>query len=715
MSSSPVWLDERSRVTGEARYSADVRCPKALHAAFVLSPEPHARIVSVDTSEAESVPGVEAVLTGQDIGVRRFGRSLRDYPVLAVDRVLFAGQRVAAVAAVDADTARRAAELVLIEYEPLDALLSLDAVLAGEGPVLHPELSTYDGIEPDHPDGNLQGGVVDAHGDVEQVFLEAEECFEHHFSWDRSHQAPLEAHGCLVIAGDERTTVYSSHKEPYGLRRELARLGGRPEEHFVVAPINIGGDFGAKATPLVEAACFFLSERTGRPVRTTMTYLEELVSTSARHPGWLRIRTGLRGGRFRAYEMEAVMDGGAFAGMKPRPSRTVQVVGMAMRHYRVPNADERLVTLYSNNLPGGHVRGPGEFQAVFAGESHLDMIARARGVDPIGLRLDNVVFPETERILHRLQEVVAGWRAQGRSGGGIGISVFDRAAGPGRTRVEASATIDGVVLRIPVPDQGAGMYATFQRIAASTLAVPPASVTIEPVGADPKLTDRGAGASRVTAVAGRACVDACERLLEQLGEVPSGGQDGYWIAERIGTGGDPIVHSTGEADVKEKGHPTFGGLAIELHVDERTGRIEVERAMLVVDGGKVWNPVGYRGQLEGGFVYGLSQSLYEQLIVEDGQVVTASLGDYKLACVSDVPPLEIELLAPLDEDREVDTIRGGVGELSNLGVAPAVANAIDDAVGVRITRLPITSEAVWRGLREERRDPSRAGDRQQDH
>lgn len=694
------WRSDRARVTGQARYAGDVPCPDALFAAFLLSTERHARIRSIDSSAVEELDGVVAVLTGADIGERLFGRSLRDYPILAVDRVRFVGQRVAAVAAVDEATAREAVDAIVVDYEPLEALLTLGEALAADV-VLHDEPSRYVGADDDHPEGNYQGGVAAREGeDIDAAFRACDAEYEHEFTWGRNHSAPLEAHACLVVPGEERTTVYSAHKEPYALQRSLAYLTGRPEEHFDVEPIPIGGDFGAKAAPFLEAACYLLAERTGRPVRSTMGYFEELTSTAARHPGRMRLRTGLRDGRIHAFEAETLLDGGAYAGLKPLPTRIVPFVGLPMAHYRVANSDERLAAVYTNTLPAGHVRSPGEFKAVFAGESHLDMMARARGVDPVDFRLQHVAHPETERILQRLREIVADWRSELPDDTGIGIAVFDRSPGAGRTRVVARADRDGVHLQVPVPDQGSGMYATFQRMAADTLGIERTDITIDPVGAEPGLTDRGAGASRVTIIAGGAVVDACRHLIGELGGIPVDGGEGLnWIATRLTELDRDEVITEGEVETTQRGTPSYGGLAIQIHVDRGTGRVEGQRAHLVVDGGRVWNPVGYRGQLEGGFVYGLSQTLYEDLVVEDGQVVTASLGDYKLACASDVPPLGIELLPPLP-DQDPDEIRGGVGELSNIGVAAAVANAIEDAVGVRVTQLPITAEAVWRSLRE---------------
>lgn len=690
----------RARVSGEARFTSDIPGEGVLHAAFVLSPEPHARLLGVDTSEAVAVPGVEAVITGADIGLRLFGRSLCDYPVLAVDRVLFAGQRVAAVAACDAQTAREAAELVMVEYEPLDALLSLEDVMSGPDIELHPDGASYRGANEDHHQGNLQGQEAAIDGDVDAAFSGCGEIHEHTFVWDRSHSAPIEPHSCLVDASGPRIKVWAANKVPNRLRAELAGLTGRPERDFVVHPANIGGDFGSKAAPYIEAACYFLSERTGRPVRSTLSYLELLTSTAARHPGYMRLRTGLREGRLHAHEAETVLDGGAFAAIKPRPSRVVSVLHHPLGPYEITTRDERVMAVYSNNLPGGHVRSPGEFQAVFAGESHIDIIARSRREDPVEFRLRHTRVPETRRILEELASIVGAWRSDGAQGSGIGVSVFNCAAGSGKSTVACEATRSGVTLFVGVPDQGSGMYPSFRRLAADILALPADAVGIEPVGADETLIDAGAGSSRVTAIVGNACIDACQRLLAEIGGPPTEAPGTYWIADRLAELDRSSCRTTAQRAVSrseaETVRPSYGGLAVQVAVDTQTGAIELRQATHVVETGRIVNPVGFRGQLEGGFVYGLSQTLYEQLVVEDGQLVTASLGDYKIACAGDIPPLEIRHVHAGPEPD--DQIRA-VGELTNIGVAPAVANALDDAVGVRLLELPITAERVWHGLR----------------
>jgi carbon-monoxide dehydrogenase large subunit len=244
------------------------------------------------------------------------------------------------------------------------------------------------------------------------------------------------------------------------------------------------------------------------------------------------------------------------------------------------------------------------------------------------------------------------------------------------------------------------MYKAFQNLVASTLGIGVGDVTIDAVGADPQLTDKGAGGSRVTSVAGGACVKACRSLLEELDGIPDNACESYWIADRLAELGKATVSAEGEVWTDQRGTPMYGGVAVQVGVDRATGKVSVQRAEFLIDAGDVWNEVGFRGQVEGGFVFGLSQTLYEALVVEEGQVLTASLGDYKIACIADVPPLTVTILPRHELDRESDEIRGGVGEIANLGVPAAVANAIQDAVGVRVTSLPITAEAVWRLLHE---------------
>jgi carbon-monoxide dehydrogenase large subunit len=698
-----VNIEETERVSGRTRFSADVEHVDALEVAFVYSTEPHALIRGIDTSAATAAPGVISVLIGRDIGPILTGRAILDYPVLAVDRVAFIGQRVAAIAAVDRASAEAAASLVAVDYESLDPIFDIDEAYSAPTAAIHPDYASYVGAVLESPVPNAQGAVMIVDGDAAGALAGSDAVYEHVFTTPRSHSAPMEPHATLLVADDNEVQVHSTNKSPYFLRKYLAQVSGRPEEDITVHPVNIGGDFGSKGYPMVEGALYFLAMATGRPVRSVMSYYEELTTTAARHPARFRLRSGVLDGKLHGHESDTLLDGGAFVGPKAVPGGVVPTWHVSTGPYDVSDVSESVIAVYTNALPGGHVRSPGEFQMSFAGESHIDMIARARGENPISFRLRSAADEHVVGVLEMLATIDADWRPSLGAESGIGVSLFHRDAGPGSTTVGCRASIGGgIEISVGVPDQGAGSYTVFRRLVARVLDVSEDVISIRNTGTAPDLVDSGAGASRVTTVAGRACVEAARTLLAEVGEPDRTGDDG-WIDRRLAELGRTEIETVGSWSAAWPPPPeerlrSYGGLIVEVSVDRQTGVVNVDRAHIVIDGGSVVNPVGHRGQIEGGFVYGLSQSLLEDLTVEDGQVMTVSLGDYKLASVADVPPLEITLIEPEELDGDFFGIKA-IGELGNLGVAPAIANAIDDAIGVRIQTLPITAERVWRALR----------------
>lgn len=700
--------DERRRVTGEAVYAGDVRAEGALYAGFARSTHASAIIESIDTRLAEQAPGVVGVITGPQLGDRRFGRFTRDYPVLAHDRVLFIGQPVVAIAATSALNARRAAELVRIDYAPLPAVLTAADALRPDAPVVHPGYAQYVNAIPNRQGPNLQGSDELVEGDPEAAFAECDDIYEHLFAWPRSQSAALETHTCLIDASGDRVHVYAAHKEPYKLRRDLAALSDRPESDFAVHPVKIGGDFGGKGVPFIEGACYFLSAATGRPIRGSLTFGEELTSTGGRHSGTLRLRTGLRNGRIHAHEADFCLDGGAFVALKPMPKGILPLMKMAFGHYSVPHRRERAVGVYTNTLPGAHVRSPGEFQAIFAAESHVDIIARTRGEDPIEFRRRQQPSSGIQRVLDLLSEEMRDWPERGADEHGrklgTGLSVFHRGGGAGESTVRLRASSDGLRLTLAVPDQGAGSFLAFRTRVAERLGVPLARVEAVAAGTDSELVDWGAGASRVTVIVGRACDDACDSLLASLGSPPADPGE-FWPADALRALSIPDDEAVevlgvgaigrGETEVLKN---AYGALAVQVAVDPETGITRATRALLVADTGPVINPVGHRGQLEGGFVYGLSQTLFEELRSENGAVVADSFYGYKIASNVDVPPLKIRLVEPEESEFGDFSAVRAVGELVNIGVPAAVANAIDDAVGVRLLELPLSAERVLRGV-----------------
>jgi carbon-monoxide dehydrogenase large subunit len=712
-------VDEaRERVTGRALFAQDIPAD-ALQMAVLRSPHPHADIAGIDTSAALALPGVHAVLHAGDIGDRRFGRFTRDYPVFAVDKVVFAGQPVAAVAADDLDTARRAAALITVDYVQRPALLTPADSLAADAEPIHPGYARYFNAVPLRSHHNLQGEDARVVGDPETAFAACDEVFENTFSWQRTSSAPMESHGALVDASGDRVIVYASHKEPYKLRRDLAALADRPESDFEVRPVKIGGDFGSKGNPFVEAICYFLSAYTRRPVRGRLSFAEGLAGTGGRHGGSLALRTGLRDGRIHAHQSRFVLDGGAFVAPKPMPKGILPMLGLPLGAYSVAHLDESAVGVYTNTMPGSHVRSPGEFQTIFASESHLEMIARERGEDPLEFKARNARHGISAKLIDKVRSESAGWEGAGAASGhtvlGTGYSLFHRSAGPGDSSVKLSANAQRVLLELAVPDQGAGSFEAFARLVAARLGVDRSRVQVIGRSTDSGLLDMGAGASRVTVVVGRACDDAATKLLAALNAAgpPAGAPSAYWIADALqpGAHGELSVEgrgTVGRDEVEGLGH-AHGALAIQVAIEPDTGIVRARRAVLAVNVGPVLNPVGLRGQLEGGFVYGLSQSLFEDLRPQAGRIELDSLNDYKLASGVDIPELALHLVdETLLPGQGLAGVRA-VGELVNIGVPAALANAIEDAVGVRLQTLPLSAERVLTGIRK--KTPSVAASR----
>lgn len=705
--SDPGVDEARERVTGRARFTQDIPAD-ALHMAVLRSPHPHADIAGIDTAAALALPGVRAVLHAGDIGDRRFGRFTRDYPVFAVGKAVFAGQPVAAVAAEDLATARRAAALITVDYVPRRGLLAPAESLAQDAEAIHPGYAQYFNAVPVRSHHNLQGEDARVVGDPESAFAQCDEVFENTFSWQRSSSAPMETHGALVDASGNRVIVYASHKEPYKLRRDLAALSHRAESDFEVRPVKIGGDFGSKGNPFVEAICYFLSVHTGRPVRGRLSFAETLAATGGRHGGSLALRTGLRNGRIHAHQSRFVLDGGAFVAPKPMPKGILPMLGLPLGAYDVEHLDESSVSAYTNTMPGSHVRSPGEFQTIFASESHLEMIAHERGEDPLDFKARHARHGISAQLIAKVRSESAGWERAGAASGdtvlGTGYSLFHRSAGPGESTVKLSANARRVLLELAVPDQGAGSFEAFGRLVAARLGLERSRVQVIGRSTDSGLVDLGAGASRVTVVVGRACDDAAAKLLLALGagSPPADAPGAYWIADALkARARDELViqgeGAVGRDEVEQLGH-AHGALAIQVSVEPDTGIVRARRAVLAVHVGPVLNPVGLRGQLEGGFVYGLSQSLFEDLRPQAGRIDLDSFNDYKIASGVDIPELAVHLV----EESEVPA-RGlagvrAVGELVNIGVPAALANAIFDAVGVRIQTLPLSAERVLNGI-----------------
>jgi CO/xanthine dehydrogenase Mo-binding subunit len=674
----------------------------------VRSPFPHARIRSVETARARALPGVRAVITGADVGGARLGRRLQDWPVLCWDRVLFVGDRVAAVAADTRAIAEEAVRLIEVDYEELPAVLDVDSALRADAPVLHPDTASYRFLEgrgprPSGPHANHQGHVQESHGgDVDAAFASAARIFEHEFTTPRIHQLALEPHAAVVWIENERVHVVSTNKAPFTLRDQMAAGLGLDPERIVVDNGPIGGDFGGKGLSTDEYVLYFLAKVTGKPVRAITRMADELMAMNPRHSSRIRLRTGVDGeGRIVAHESQALFDGGAYAAGKPTPRLMVEGGVQTLEGYRVPASRHEAAVVYTNQVPGGHMRAPGQPQNVFASESHLDIIAHELGIAPLELRRRNAARagdpitsggpwhgPDLHALLDRAAVEIGADRAR-EPGRGIGFALGVRHVGTGSATISLRLHPDGTVeATTGVGEQGGGQHTLIGRIVAATLGIDPAVVRVRRLSTDsPK--DPGIGGSRVTPVHGGAALAAAQALAGKLG-----GKTVRQAAASLGPG--ESIDASAKFDATAADHGACAH-AVEVAVDRETGTVRVLKAVAIVDVGQVINPILLRGQLEGGFVYGLGMALTEDLAIEDGRVRASNLGDYKLPTIADVPPLTIIHLS--DHHGVGPYGARSSGELLNPGVPAAVANAVHDASGARVHTLPITAERVWTALR----------------
>jgi carbon-monoxide dehydrogenase large subunit len=711
-------VEGRDKVTGAGQYSADFTRPQMLWAALLRSPVPHARIRSIDTAAARALPGVHAVLTGADIGEHYLGRALLDWPVLAIDRVRFIGDHVAAVAADSAEIAAEAVRLIEVDYDELPAIFDPHDALADDAIVLHERPERYPFLYgPSRPPAshpNVQGRVELKKGDVEAGFAQAARVFEHRFTTPAHHPGYIEPRATLVwIADDGRVHVVSTNKSPFALRKQLAVSTGLPEEQFVVEPSYIGGDFGGKGLSVDEFICYHLARATSRPVKAVRSYLDDVQATNVRHPAEIVLKTGVDAeGRFVAFSGRVLFNGGAYAAGKPIPTLVPGFIPNLP--YRIPNAAFEMTAVYTNTVPGGHVRAPADVQALFAIESHVDMIAHELGIDPLEFRLRNAIAGnETDisgspylepRAVDLLQELrrATDWGRPLPENRGRGIALTVRHIGGGATSLRLRVTRRGdVEVETGTVEQGSGMFTVIARVLEASLGIDPARVRVVRNATDRALADPGAGASRVTHIVGQAVLDGAAKLRAQLELAGWDGSPETWDdAARSAAGRNgplEVIGSFRSHDGPGEAHAfNFSAFLADVSVDRATGEVTLNEVVYVADVGAIINPVGHRGQLNGGFVYGLGHALTEELRIEDGKIVNLSLGEYKLPTQADLPPLRTIL---------VETHGGPgpfgakmAGETSTAGVAPAIANAVAAACGARITSLPITAERIYRAL-----------------
>lgn len=725
-------VDNTGKVTGDARYTADVLLPGTLWAKTLRSPYPHARIARVDTSRAEKAPGVRAILTGADVRGILYGRRYRDISVLAQDRVRFIGERVAAVAADTLEQAEEALELLEVDYEELPAVFDPVAALQEGAPIIHPDVNSYPGLpKPLARPSNAFVNDIFTRGNIAEGFAQSDVVVENTFTVSRVHQAFLEPHCCLVWIDDQdRVQMWSPNKAPQGLKESMSAALNIPKEKIRVNPVAIGGDFGGKGAPIDEPICYLLALRTGRPVKMVMEYREEFVAGAPRHAAVIRLKTGVkRDGTMVAHEMEAYLDSGAYGGF--RPGAVVGGIAHAGGCYRAEHARIAVSRVYTNNLPGGQMRAPGEPQGFFAAESHMDCVARKLGMDPYEFRLKNLI-EEGETTLTgghyrgikakdtlKAAAKTAGYKASKAANMGRGIAMGYRGPGAGSTSLSLSLNPDGtIVIRTCLFEQGTGTYTTLRQIVAEELSLKPDEIQIQILDTDSGVPfDSGIGGSRGTRVASGAAFQAARAAKQELLDLAE--KLLGWPKSETVLVGKELVHKktrkrerwdkllsragrsvTGAAVHRDEDHSpvtAFAAQIAEVSVDTETGEVKLRRLTTAHDTGVIVNPIGHQGQVDGGVVQGIGYGLIEYLPVREGHVGTAHFGEYKIPTVKDIPELKTVIVKGEAGVGPYKT--KGIGENPISPVAAAIANAVEDAVGVRIKDLPITAEKVLNALR----------------
>ena len=730
------------KVTGRTIYAADVSLPGMLWGKVLRSPFPHARIVSIDTTEAKAVPGVHAVITAADLPESLVGRRLRDMPVLAREVVRFVGEKVAAVAAETEEAAEEALLLIDVEYEELDAVFDAHEAMEPDAPTLHPEMSGYEGLpQPKSDINNVFAHITWGQGDVDQGFAEADLVFEHTFNAQLMHQAYIEPHACVVSTEESgQVRVWVNNKDPYPLREQLAAVWGIDEERIVLHPCSIGGDFGGKGSFMDAPLCYHLSLHSGRPVKMVMDYIQELMAANPRHPATMTIRSGVkRDGTLVARQARVVFDSGGYGAFKP----TVYLRGAdhLCGVYRIPHARIDSYMVYTNNVPKGHMRSPAKPQVVFAVEAHTDLVARGLGMDPYEFRQKNLLREgDASPVGHVWQDIRAdetlrraadavGWETPKPDKPGLligrGLAITDLSQGVGRFAAKISMNSSGrPKLHMAFWDTGTGSHTVLRQMVAQELSVPVEEVDIELLDTSEMPFSSGSGGTRVTYTAGQAVVGAARELKRQLiraaaplldspeedvslqsGRVvvgPSPLRPAYYrtinIGEVVAHVGDGTIVAEYELASEPPDVTSFCAQAAEVEVDPETGAVTVRRLVSAHDVGAILNPLMHQGQVEGGVIQGLGYALMEELQTEDGHISTVSFGDYKIPTIADLPELVTVLVE--GNNGPAPYRSKGIGESANIPVAGAIANAVADAIGAPVPSLPVTAERVLRAIRE---------------
>ncbi len=719
--------DAAEKLRGKAQFAGDIVVPRMLHGKVLRSPLPHARIAAIDASAAEATPGVVCVLTAADLTDLDpfWGHAIRDRPIVAIDRVRFAGEPVAAVAAEDEATAAAALERIEVFYEELDVLGTIEQALAPEAPVLHEgplRPGLFHGLGELAPaEGNVCYRYRLDRGEVEAVFAYADFVVDGEYTFPAVYQYAMETHTVVAHVEEGEITLWASCQHPFLVRAEIAALFQVPISSVRVVVPYLGGGFGSKSYTKMEPITVALARKAGRPVRIQNRVSESMVTTR-RHGMRCRMRSALnRQGRLLAREVECWFDTGAYADNGPRVTATAGDAAPGPYRWEAYRVDAACV--YTNTAPAGSYRAFGATHLQWIGELQVDELARRAGLDPLEVRRTNLCTPGEELRaggkpldadlvgdVERVAEAV-GWGAEKPAGTGCGLSVGLLAAGahPVSSAIVRLEADGKAVILVGTTEVGQGARTVFAQIAAEELRLPPERVTVR--GADTRFTpyDRSTGASRSTTVAGLAVKRAAEQVRAQLVEIagsPDVESDSYpeLFVRHFGFAGGELI---GRGEVAPEGSgsyaegPVFWEVCVgaaEVAVDEETGRIRVVKTATVADVGRALNPLLIERQDEGGTLQGLGNALYEEMVYEDGLLLNDTMFDYRVPTFEDLPD-EMHCVVIENEDGPGPYGAKGCGEGSLAAVTAAIATAVADA-GVPVTELPLTPERVWRRIEE---------------
>ncbi|MFB8119614.1 molybdopterin-dependent oxidoreductase [Streptomyces sp. NPDC055962] len=734
-------------VTGTARYTFDIDVPDLLHMKLLRSPHAHARITAVDTAAAMRVQGVRAVLTHHDAPARYFSTARHEHPEedpddtrVLDDTVRHVGQRVAAVVADSEAAAEEGCRRVEVTYEVLPAVLDPEEAMRAGAPVVHDKDASAARIS--RPRDNVVGETHGEIGDVQAGFAEADAVYEETFRTQRVQHASLETHGAVAwLDEDGRLTVRTSSQTPFLTRRALCALYDLPEEKVRVVAGRVGGGFGGKQEMLVEDIVALAVLRLRRPVKLEYTRAEQFYGATTRHPFTVRVKAGARrDGTLTALQLRVVADTGAYG--NHGPAVMFHSVGESLAVYRAPNKQVDAFSVYTHTVPAGAFRGYGLGQVMFAMESALDELARRLGLDPLDFKARNIIGPGEPMITPGGEEedlhiasygldqclgivrtaqaepvaepAPAGWLV------GEGTALAMIATGPPGGHLadaEASLLPDGTFdLAVGTAEFGNGTTTVHRQIAAGELATTVDRITVRQSDTDVVRHDTGAFASTGTVVAGKATLRASRALADMLLDFAAAHlrlprADCLLAEEAVVHPGGRLslqeLHATAEAvgvTFTAEGH--FGGTPrsvafnaqwFRLAVDPGTGEIRILRSVHAADAGKVMNPMQCRGQVEGGVAQALGATLFEHVrIGERGEVQTAAFRRYRLPQYADVPRTEVHFMETADAIGPLGA--KSMSESPFNPVAPAFANALRDATGVRFTALPLTRDRVWLAL-----------------